>query len=1224
MDACLEGHNFDRAESILLSLVEMSRPHDVTLAVNHYLHKLVDANAGKHIAASSWFQRIKYSINFEPNSVTDAILLKNAYLSGDPTVLASFAATHRPSLFKALSHVEILGVQAVAQIVAALNIDVKDLDSRTSKLLESLKNSRSDVSDAITAVPSRMDGCDADSSDITSFRMDSPIRKDGFDALEPTQSPGLRSVRHVLTALQLNPQDLRFQPLVQEKDVNLSNFTDFFEMSKCLKLEDKEAFEQYLDEINEKRQRNIETRGFEAARMKWKEIFERLAELDQGGGAPKVRLKGLEMLLWKWNQEMIPLIREELQKIDEVLKYKTEKDVPAEVRERIGRNYADRFLYGPYLKLAKLENLPSMTMMELLRLNSGHGSFDGVRAVKAVLDVGSNVELDYRLGVLRKRESEALRGVTGRRNRRAVNIKLRKLDADSNRCSWPNTIRAKIGSLLISLFLKVAKVPVHGVDPLTGKNVLGQVAAFYHTYQYQGGNKVGLLRPHKSVARYLSGETTAASVQPQHLPMLVEPLPWTSWNQGGYIYTQSNIIRSHDAAEQLAYIAEASNRKQLDALYEGLNVLGRTKWTINKDMFRIISRIWNEKKEFLDIPPHVDPHPPLPTPPPRDADPQVRRDYLRECRRLTLLNGALYSQRCDLNYKLDIARAFLGERFYMPHNIDFRGRAYPLSIHLNHLGNDVSRSLLIFWDGRKLGQNGLRWLKIHAANLYGLNKASFDDRVKFIDDSMDEVMKSAEHPLDGGDWWKKAEAPFQLLATCIELKNALSHPNPEEFVSHLTVHQDGSCNGLQHYAALGGDVEGAREVNLARAERPQDVYSRVLEIVRKKVNEDVSAGDELATLVFPNLSRKVVKQTVMTHVYGVTFVGAREQIANRLKEIDSIPAAKVFRLSHYLASKVLEAVRELFESAHLIQKWLGDNATCITRAIDLNCDAMSKNKKPEFMSSVIWTTPLGLPIVQPYRKEKRHQISTELQSVYITDPYAFQGVNSRKQRTAFPPNYIHSLDATHMLMSAVACSKRGICFAAVHDSYWTHAGSVEVLNEELRKCFVRLHSEDLIAQLRTEFKERYSHLVQVVQIPSDHPVSAKIKEVYAKQGYTKNIQLPEQIKLERKRLSQISRNEPCIETSVSVLDGLEDDKLAELFETANQPRVQQIVNLRSTEHEGTGLDTAKKLMEASEDFESEAKRNRNMTVLAPIRIPSVPPRGQFDVNRVLDSPYFFS
>lgn len=36
--------------------------------------------------------------------------------------------------------------------------------------------------------------------------------------------------------------------------------------------------------------------------------------------------------------------------------------------------------------------------------------------------------------------------------------------------------------------------------------------------------------------------------------------------------------------------------------------------------------------------------------------------------------------------------------------------------------------------------------------------------------------------------------------------------------------QDGSCNGLQHYAALGLDLPGGTAVNLAPADKPQVRY----------------------------------------------------------------------------------------------------------------------------------------------------------------------------------------------------------------------------------------------------------------------------------------------------------------------------------------------------------------------------------------------------------------
>lgn len=42
--------------------------------------------------------------------------------------------------------------------------------------------------------------------------------------------------------------------------------------------------------------------------------------------------------------------------------------------------------------------------------------------------------------------------------------------------------------------------------------------------------------------------------------------------------------------------------------------------------------------------------------------------------------------------------------------------------------------------------------------------------------------------------------------------------------------------------------------------------------------------------------------------------------------------------------------------------------------------------KKEQMTSVVWTTLLGLPIVQPYRKIHRKQIATSLQTIFISDP----------------------------------------------------------------------------------------------------------------------------------------------------------------------------------------------------------------------------------------------
>ena len=113
-------------------------------------------------------------------------------------------------------------------------------------------------------------------------------------------------------------------------------------------------------------------------------------------------------------------------------------------------------------------------------------------------------------------------------------------------------------------------------------------------------------------------------------------------------------------------------------------------------------------------------------------------------------------------------------------------------------------------------------------------------------------------------------------------------------------------------------------------------------------------------------------------------------------------------------------------------------------------------------------------------------------SIYLANPNSIGPVNVRKQVTAFPPNYIHSLDASHMLKSAIACDKAGLTFASVHDSFWTHPCDVDTMNVILREAFVRMHQGDLIEKLREEFMERYKgHYYLADQATDDTAVPAE-------------------------------------------------------------------------------------------------------------------------------------
>ena len=52
----------------------------------------------------------------------------------------------------------------------------------------------------------------------------------------------------------------------------------------------------------------------------------------------------------------------------------------------------------------------------------------------------------------------------------------------------------------------------------------------------------------------------------------------------------------------------------------------------------------------------------------------------------------------------------------------------------------------------------------------------------------------------------------------------------------------------------------------------------------------------------------------------------------------------------------------------------------------------------------------------------------------------------------------------------------------MHDSYWTHAATVEPMSEMIRDMFIKLHSGDVIGELRDEFLDRYGeHRIPVVK-----------------------------------------------------------------------------------------------------------------------------------------------
>ncbi|TDL27019.1 DNA/RNA polymerase [Rickenella mellea] len=908
----------------------------------------------------------------------------------------------------------------------------------------------------------------------------------------------------------------------------------------------------------------------------------------------------LQQWMYAWHEKLKARLKTEIAAvIEEEQRLRKSSSATASTNARL----------GPFLSLLKPEKLSLITILELMRLQGSGGIAEGMKTARALLTVGKSVELEHRAEVCKKNNVQVPMAPAHSRqslfSRKAyqdlqtwrVTAQHYVEDAVEYSADWSQVVRARIGSFLVDCLMDVATVQRTAVDKRTGEEIEEEQPAFFHSYEYVRGHKLGVIRLNPAVSERLSRDSLRETLHPRHLPMLVPPKPWLNHDNGGYLYNKTSVMRFKDTQEQLTYLRHASQLGHVELVYAGLDVLGSTPWRINKAIFDIVLQVWNSGQGLIKIPSvNFDVLEPI-KPANYETDQYARSKYLNEVREWQFQRANAHSDRCNVNYKVEIARAFLHDVMYLPHNVDFRGRAYPIPPHLNHLGDDLSRGLLTFAESKPLGQSGLRWLKIHLANLYGYDKGSFEERVNFVREHLDNVYDSAENPLEGRMWWTKADDPWQCLATCMELRNALKSEDPEAFLSCLPVHQDGTCNGLQHYAALGGDGKGAQQVNLSATDRPSDVYTYVANMVERKVAEDAAKGHKVGQLVLGKISRKVVKQTVMTTVYGVTYVGARAQIERQLKDRGDIQINDCWDASSYIAKLTMESIGDLFSGAKGIQDWLTTSAQLIARSIpksridnlmshttSYNPGVSAKRLPKEQMTSVVWTTPLGLPVVQPYRKTKRKQIMTSLQSVYISDPNLPSEVNAGKQASAFPPNFIHSLDATHMMLTALECRRTNLTFASVHDSYWTHASTIDKMSEIIRETFIALHSSEVLSKLHDEFVERYA----------DYRIPLAV--------------LRQQTML--KRMKRVGVKVPALSNA----EVLPEDKMAEDEEEA----VDDEASVVSAKPNGKRRSRKAKLSDAKDEVVLHQFVNL-VDVLPPI-----PKKGDFDVQSIKKSLYFFS
>ena len=573
-------------------------------------------------------------------------------------------------------------------------------------------------------------------------------------------------------------------------------------------------------------------------------------------------------------------------------------------------------------------------------------------------------------------------------------------------------------------------------------------------------------------------------LNPFFLPMICKPKPWTDIFEGGYIspYLKRNRLIKNDSKEYLTYLKKVD----MPCVYTAINHLQNTQWQINKKILETVNLLWEQGGGAAGLPDRYD-ESLIPFPYPngnKDTWTEEEKEEIKKWKSDTYeihkRNVSKRSIRLLNAQIIRIAQQFEKyDTIWFPYQMDFRGRMYPIPVLLQPQGTDLAKGLLQFARGKTLDKNSVRWLEIHGANVYGYDKESYEKRIEWVKNSIEDIKQYAKDPLQYRGW-TKADKPFQFLAFCFEYSAYLDNPNT--FRTHLPIQLDGTCNGLQHYAALLKDKTGGSAVNLVDSDKPNDIYTKVAKKLEEKLNElrehinsgyDNTDSNDDGYSVFMaekwlalGINRKLTKRPVMVLPYGGTVISCRDYIEEYLEETysgdflwkhfetgDNTTDCK-FKASLWLASYLWSAIKETIKSAVEGMSFLRKTAAL----------SISKGKH-----CIDWWTPAGLLVSQLYHDKKKKIVSTELYGTVLISAINIDTEDADRQRhiNGICPNFIHSLDASALMLYLLKCKDAGItdCMA-VHDCYGTLAPDTDKSARFLREAFVEIYKQPLLEYFR--------------------------------------------------------------------------------------------------------------------------------------------------------------
>jgi DNA-directed RNA polymerase len=204
--------------------------------------------------------------------------------------------------------------------------------------------------------------------------------------------------------------------------------------------------------------------------------------------------------------------------------------------------------------------------------------------------------------------------------------------------------------------------------------------------------------------------------------------------------------------------------------------------------------------------------------------------------------------------------------------------------------------------------------------------------------------------------------------------------------------------------------------------------------------------------------RKAAKKPVMTFAYSATRHSAMDYIATLYEELDRSIACKLGSSLFDMSNKILEPMVEGVD-------WLKECVKIISA---------------KGHTDIQWVTPDGFIAIQSKFQteytETKVVIKRKAHAVKCKDPIYVDGKpipNIRKAQLSIGPNFIHSLDATHLRMVATRLEHMGIPAIWVHDSFAVHANYIDLLDKVIRQEFIAMYSKDIMNEIRDYWMEFY-------------------------------------------------------------------------------------------------------------------------------------------------------